>query len=79
MARRGRRGRRPVDAADVPGDADPVQPERHLRDHPTHPGWCYVTGGMQMGGGCSQAIQFTQGTPPSGAGVTLQCIEATGT
>ena len=41
----------------------------------SNPGWCYVTGGLDSGK-CTQAIQFTARTPPSGATVTLQCIEA---
>lgn len=38
------------------------------------PGWCYVTGAAA--GTCSQAILFTKNTPPSGATVSLQCIES---
>ncbi len=36
------------------------------------PGWCYAT---SSGGGCNQAIVFSQGQPPSGATVSLQCLE----
>jgi hypothetical protein len=39
----------------------------------TDPGWCYVTGAAA--GGCTQAILFTNNTPPSGASVSLQCLE----
>jgi hypothetical protein len=45
------------------------------------PGWCYVEG--NAAGSCPQALLFTSGEPPSGATLTLQCIEesvsATGT
>jgi hypothetical protein len=37
------------------------------------PGWCYVVGAAA--GGCPQAILFTNGEPPHGATVSLQCIE----
>jgi len=37
------------------------------------PGWCYVTGAAANG--CPQAILFTNGEPPHGATVSLQCIE----
>jgi hypothetical protein len=37
------------------------------------PGWCYVTGAAANG--CPQAILFTNGQPPTGATVSLQCIE----
>jgi hypothetical protein len=37
-------------------------------------GWCYVTGAAA--GACSQSIQFTSQTPPSGTKISLQCIEA---
>jgi hypothetical protein len=37
------------------------------------PGWCYVTGAAASG--CPQAILFTNGQPPHGATVSLQCIE----
>ncbi len=40
---------------------------------PKDPGWCYVTGAAANG--CPQAILFTQGTPPPGAQVSLECIE----
>jgi hypothetical protein len=41
-------------------------------------GWCYVTG-ANAGGGCAQAIKFSQkGNPTNGARVTLQCIQQTG-
>jgi hypothetical protein len=39
-----------------------------------NPGWCYVTGAAA--GGCPQAILFTNGEPPHGATVSLQCIES---
>jgi hypothetical protein len=35
------------------------------------PGWCYVTGAAA--GRCAQAILFSQGEPPMGAAVSLQC------
>jgi hypothetical protein len=45
----------------------------------TKAGWCYVTGAA-AGGGCAQAIKFSQGGNPSnGARVSLQCIQQTGT
>jgi hypothetical protein len=37
------------------------------------PGWCYVTGAAASG--CQQAILFTNGQPPHGSTVSLQCIE----
>jgi hypothetical protein len=37
------------------------------------PGWCYVTGAAASG--CPQAILFSNGEPPHGATVSLQCIE----
>ncbi len=37
------------------------------------PGWCYVEG--PAANGCPQEILFTSGQPPSGATLTLQCIE----
>jgi hypothetical protein len=37
------------------------------------PGWCYVEGAAANG--CPQAILFTNGQPPHGATVSLQCIE----
>jgi hypothetical protein len=37
------------------------------------PGWCYVEGVAAKG--CPQAILFTNGEPPHGATVNLQCIE----
>jgi hypothetical protein len=37
-------------------------------------GWCYVTG--SAAGGCPQAILFSNGEPPTGATVSLQCIES---
>ena len=40
---------------------------------PVDPGWCYVTGAAANG--CPQAILFTQGTPPPGSNVSLECIE----
>jgi hypothetical protein len=40
----------------------------------TKPGWCYVTGAA-AGGSCSQAVLFSANTPPTGAQVSLQCIE----
>jgi hypothetical protein len=41
----------------------------------TEQGWCYVVG--QYAGACNtQAILFTDGTPPNGATVNLQCILA---
>jgi hypothetical protein len=39
----------------------------------TDKGWCYVTG--VAANGCPQAILFTNGEPPHGATVSLQCIE----
>jgi hypothetical protein len=36
-------------------------------------GWCYVTG--PAANGCPQAILFSNGEPPSGATVSLQCIK----
>jgi hypothetical protein len=43
----------------------------------TTPGWCYTTG-TATGSSCSQAILFSaSGTPPSGATVSLECIEST--
>jgi len=36
-------------------------------------GWCYVTGAAA--GQCAQSILFTEGQPPSGATVNLQCLE----
>jgi hypothetical protein len=39
-------------------------------------GWCYVTDQADVGT-CAQAIQFTHGSPPDGATVSLQCVEAT--
>jgi hypothetical protein len=36
------------------------------------PGWCYVTGAGA--GACPQSIAFTNGEPPLGAIVTLQCV-----
>jgi hypothetical protein len=41
----------------------------------TESGWCYVEG--QAAGTCPQQIIFTNGEPPSGATVSLQCIEQT--
>jgi hypothetical protein len=41
----------------------------------TESGWCYVEG--QAAGQCPQQIIFTNGEPPSGSTVTLQCIEQT--
>ena len=40
----------------------------------TNAGWCYVEGAAA--GSCSQQIVFTNGYPPAGATVTLQCLEA---
>jgi hypothetical protein len=37
------------------------------------PGWCYLEG--TAAGSCPQQIVFTQGQPPHGASVSLQCIE----
>jgi hypothetical protein len=37
------------------------------------PGWCYVNG--PAAGQCPQSILFTEGQPPSGATVSLQCLE----
>jgi hypothetical protein len=37
------------------------------------PGWCYVTG--KAANGCPQAILFSNGEPPTGSTVSLQCIE----
>jgi hypothetical protein len=37
------------------------------------PGWCYVEG--TAAGICPQQVLFTQGQPPPGATVNLQCIE----
>jgi hypothetical protein len=37
------------------------------------PGWCYVTGAAA--GGCQHSILFTTNEPPTGAVVTLQCVE----
>ncbi|MGD0526687.1 MAG: hypothetical protein ABSE49_16185 [Polyangiaceae bacterium] len=39
----------------------------------SQPGWCYVTGAAANG--CPQEILFSNGQPPSGATVSLQCIE----
>jgi hypothetical protein len=39
----------------------------------TQPGWCYVTG--PAAGSCEQSILFARDTPPSGALVSLQCLE----
>jgi hypothetical protein len=38
------------------------------------PGWCYVTGEIDAGG-CPQSILFSNGQPPHGSTVSLQCIE----
>jgi hypothetical protein len=40
----------------------------------TQPGWCYAVGAAA--GQCPQAILFSAGQPPSGAIVSLQCIES---
>ncbi len=41
------------------------------------PGWCYVEGASA--GTCGQAILFSKGgNPPSGAEISLQCIQETG-
>ncbi|MGH7294320.1 MAG: hypothetical protein ACRELB_05280 [Polyangiaceae bacterium] len=37
------------------------------------PGWCYVEGAAANG--CPQAILFSNGEPPTGSTVSLQCIE----
>jgi hypothetical protein len=37
------------------------------------PGWCYVEGAAA--GSCPQALLFTNGEPPSGATLQLQCVE----
>ena len=37
------------------------------------PGWCYVTGGAA--GSCGHSILFTTNEPPTGATVSLQCVE----
>ncbi|HEY1958549.1 MAG TPA: hypothetical protein VGH28_23185 [Polyangiaceae bacterium] len=37
-------------------------------------GWCYVQGSANTGG-CTQAIQFGNGGPPSGTTIDLECIE----
>jgi hypothetical protein len=37
------------------------------------PGWCYVSG--PAAGKCPQSILFTEGQPPSGSTVLLQCLE----
>ena len=39
------------------------------------PGWCYVEG--EAAGQCPQQIIFTNGEPPTGSTVSLQCIEQT--
>jgi hypothetical protein len=39
------------------------------------PGWCYVEGAAA--GSCPQQIIFTNGEPPPGSTVSLQCIEQT--
>ena len=39
------------------------------------PGWCYVQSGADAGTGCRQAIVFSQGQPPPGVTVSLQCLE----
>jgi hypothetical protein len=41
------------------------------------PGWCYVEGASAAPDHCTQELQFTQGTPPNGVKVSLQCIEDT--
>jgi hypothetical protein len=41
----------------------------------SQPGWCYVTGAAA--GFCPGSILFSNGEPPSGAVVTLECLEAT--
>jgi hypothetical protein len=40
----------------------------------SEPGWCYVTG--TAAGNCAQAIDFSSQTLPTGAAVSLQCIES---
>jgi hypothetical protein len=39
------------------------------------PGWCYVEGDAAAADQCEQELEFTNGTPPSGVKVSLQCIE----
>jgi hypothetical protein len=41
------------------------------------PGWCYYVGSGPDS--CPQAILFSSGQPPSGATVSLQCIESSST
>jgi hypothetical protein len=48
----------------VPGDSCAGSPEQ---------GWCYVTG--VAAGPCGHSVLFTTAEPPSGASVSLQCIE----
>jgi hypothetical protein len=39
------------------------------------PGWCYVEGPTAQALGCPQSILYSNGMPPNGATVSLQCIE----
>jgi hypothetical protein len=41
------------------------------------PGWCYVEGAAAHN--CPQSVLFTNGEPPSGATLTLQCVEKSAT
>jgi len=39
------------------------------------PGWCYVAGQAAQAFGCPQSILYSNGMPPNGATVSLQCVE----
>ena len=39
----------------------------------TTPGWCLVQGAMAQSLGCSQAIEFVNGSPPVGTTAALVC------
>jgi len=39
------------------------------------PGWCYIDGTAAQAFGCPQSILYSNGMPPNGATVSLQCVE----
>jgi hypothetical protein len=57
----------------VPGQAPAGDFENGSCSNATDKGWCYVEGAGANG--CSQAIVFSPGSPPSGSLTSLSCIE----
>jgi hypothetical protein len=57
----------------VPGQSPAADFENNSCINAPDKGWCYVVG--TGANGCSQAVVFSPGAPPSGSLTSLSCIE----